>query len=85
MLGDHDNQISRDDYAIGFTLYCFNLTQDLSSGETLNLVKQRNLRIKIPFAKPLNTDGECYVVGRVRFDAVIKIDHSRTVLFDYNA
>ena len=66
MLGDHDNQISRDDYAIGFTLCCFNLTQDLSSGETLNLVKQRNLRIKIPLAKPLNTDGECYVVGRVR-------------------
>ena len=53
MLGDHGNQISRDDYSSGYTLYCFNLTPDLSSGETFNLIKQGNLRIEVQFTTAL--------------------------------
>lgn len=82
MLGDHGNQISRDDYPNGYTLYCFNLTPDLSSGENFSLIKKGNLRVEIQFASGLQQTVNVLLFGE--FDALVEIDYSRNVLFDYS-
>ena len=80
MLGDHGNQISRDDYSSGYTLYCFNLTPDLSSGKTFNLTKQGNLRIEVQFTTALQQTVN--VLAYAEFDALLEIDHSIKILLD---
>ena len=80
MLGDRGNQISRDDYSSGYTLYCFNLTPDLSSGKTFNLIKQGNLRIEVQFTTALQQTVN--VLAYAEFDALLEIDHSIKILLD---
>ena len=81
MIGDHGNQISRDYYANGYTLYCSNLTPDLSNGENFNLIKQGSLRVEAQLATPLVQTVNFMVYSE--FDSLIEIDHSRNILFDY--
>ena len=83
MFADHGNQISRDDYAGGYALHCFNLTPDLSNGESFNLIKHGNLRIEIQFATALPDPINVLVYGE--FDALIEIDNSRNILYDYTS
>jgi hypothetical protein len=81
---DEGNEVSRDDYGQGYTLFAFDLTPDLAEGgDHFNLIKQGNLRLEIQFAQPLpNTIN---VITYAEFENIIEIDKSRNVIFDYSA
>ena len=80
---DEGNDITRDEYGKGYTLFAFDLTQDLNDGTHYNLVKQGNLRLELHFAKPL--PETINVICYAEHDNIIEVDRSRNVIFDYAA
>lgn len=80
---DDGNQISRDDYAKGFTLFAFDLTPDLDDSGHFHLIRQGNLRLELHFSTALTETINAIVYAE--FDNVIEIDRARNVLFDYSA
>ena len=78
---DEGNQISRNDYAQGYTLFAFNITPDLDSDDHFTPVRSGPLRLELHFAKPLpNTIN---VIILVEFKNTIEVNKSRNILFDY--
>ena len=75
------NFIDRDDYANGYTLFAFDLTGDLCSGEHFNLVRSGNLRLSLLFGTALTTAVNCIVY--LEYQNIIEINKNRQILFDY--
>lgn len=82
MFKDVGNDISREEFELGYALYAFDLSPDLSSGQHFNLKKQGNLRLEMHFKKLL-VQGVNIVVY-AEFDNILEIDRARNVLFDYS-
>ena len=80
---DRGNQISRIEYAEGFTLFAFDLTPDLDQSGHFHLLRQGNLRLELHFKTAL--PQTINVIVYAEFDNVIEIDKARNVLFDYSA
>ena len=80
---DVGNNIDRDEYLQGYTLFAFDLTPDLNDGSHFNLVKQGNLRLELHFGRPL-PETICVIVY-AEYDNIIEVDRSRNVIFDYAA
>jgi hypothetical protein len=79
---DEGNQIHRDDYAKGYTLYAYDLTPDLGEDDHFNLIKEGNVRVDMKFGAVLpNTIN---VIVYAEFENIIEIDRSRNVIFDYS-
>jgi len=78
------NSISRDDYSIGFYLFAFDFTPDLSANCAghWNLVKHGSLRLEVRFEKPLITTINCIVYAE--FDNVLEIDSFRQIIIDFS-
>lgn len=83
MSRDQGNDISRDEYAKGYTLFAFDLTPDLSDAGHFQLVKHGNLRLELHFKTQLPVTVNAIVYAE--FDNIIEIDKARNVLFDYSA
>ena len=79
---DDGNDISREEYAHGYTLFAFDLTPDLDDSGHFHLVKTGNLRLELHFKQALDETINVIVYGE--FDNVIEIDRARNVLFDYS-
>ena len=79
---DDGNNISREEYANGYTLFAFDLTPDLDDSGHFHLVKTGNLRLELHFQRPLEETINVIVYGE--FDNVIEVDRARNVLFDYS-
>ena len=78
---DEGNDISREDYSGGYTLYAFDLTPDLAEEGHFNLTKDGSVRLDLKFAVGLpNTIN---VIAYAEFENVIEIDRNRNVIFDY--
>ena len=82
MHEDEGNDITREEFGEGYTLFAFDLTPDLCDGHS-NLIKTGNLRIEMQFTTSLRTTTN--IVVYAEFDNIIEIDRSRNVLFDYSA
>jgi hypothetical protein len=79
---DEDIEVNRDDYANGYTLFCFDLTPDL--GETVehfNLIKTGNVRLEVFFNKPVPATINVIVYGE--FQNVLEIDRNRNIFYDF--
>jgi hypothetical protein len=78
---DEGNDISREDYSGGYTLYAFDLTPDLAEEGHFNLSREGSVRVDLKFAVGLpNTIN---VIAYAEFENVIEIDRNRNVIFDY--
>ena len=82
MYHDTGHFISRDDYPNGYTLYCFDLSPDLNSGDHLNLIKKGNLRFEIRFAQPL--PQTVMVIAYAQFHNILEVDKQRNIMLEYN-
>ena len=80
---DEDIDVNRDEYANGYTLFCFDLTPDL--GETvehLNLIKSGNIRLVVYFAQPVPNTINAIVYGE--FQNVLEVDRNRNIFYDFS-
>lgn len=81
---DEGNDISREDYANGFCLYCFDLTADQSAhAGHWNLQRHGSLRAELRFKNALPGTVTCLVYAE--FDNIIEIDRHRNVLTDFTS
>ena len=79
---DSGNEISRDSYPAGHSLYAIDLTLDMSdSCFHFQLVKTGNTRLELHFATPLTETMN--VIIHAEFDNLLQIDRDRNVLADY--
>lgn len=80
---DTGNTVDREEFKDGNTLYCFDLTPDLSSsnGHHFNLAKKGNLRVEMGFEKVMPFTGNVIVYSE--FESIIEIDHERKITHDY--
>lgn len=80
---DEGNDITYADYPKGYTLYAFDISQDLSANEShWNLQKHGTVRLELRFAAPLPNAVNCIVFSE--FNNLIEIDKNRSVVVDYN-
>ena len=80
---DEGNQVSRDDYPSGYTLFAFNLAPDLDGEDHFTPAKSGPMRLELKFAKPLpNTIN---VILLAEFENTISVNKSRSILFDYTS
>ncbi|XP_071504964.1 uncharacterized protein F54H12.2-like [Diadema antillarum] len=78
---DVGNHVSREDYDRGYTLYAFDLSPDLSSGQHFNLKRQGNLRLELHFDE--NLGQGINIICYAEFVNILEIDRARNVIFDY--
>lgn len=78
--------ISLQEYKLGYALFGFNFSPDLSDGPIgsghYDLIKRGSLRIEAKFAEAL-TDAVVAIIY-VEFDSLIEINRDRVVTTDYN-
>ena len=77
------NGISREAYNNGYTIFCFDLTPDLSASEGthFNLVKNGSVRVDVRFEKPLEETVNCLLY--LEYDSILEIDSSRQIITDF--
>ena len=73
--------LNREEFALGHTLYAFDLTPDMCDGPHLNLQQQGNLRVELKFSKEL--EETLSVLIYAEFENIIEISKSRHVLCDF--
>lgn len=84
LMGENQgNDITRDEYAGGYTLFAFDLTPDLDDSGHFHLVKSGSLRLELHFKTQLPMTINAIVYAE--FDNVIEVDRARNVFFDYSA
>lgn len=71
------------DFALGYTLYAFDLSPSLVDGDQFELVKSGALRLELKFSDTLPNPVHVIVFGEL--DSMIEIDRSRQVLTDFSA
>ena len=81
LFHDTGNQINREDYESGYSLFAFDLSPDLSCGPHFNLVKRSNMRLELQFAAALTTTLSILVYAE--FQSLLEIDNTRNILIDY--
>lgn len=75
------NDISREDYSEGYTLFVFDISPDLCSGDHFNLLKTGELVLDLSFHENLNKTITLVVF--MEFDNMIEINATRKVFKDY--
>lgn len=83
LFQDTSLDITREEYANGYTLYGFDLTPDLSESGCFHLIKKGSIRLELKFASQIPTPVNCILYAE--FDSAIKIDKNRQVLVEHFA
>ena len=77
---DEGNNLTRDEFADGYTFFGFDITPDACDGDCFHLVRKGNLRIEIHFATALTHTVN--VVAYSEFEAVLEIDNYLQLLME---
>lgn len=78
---DEGNDISREDFGNGYSIYVFDLTPDLTENQSFNLARSGSVRLGMKFGTAL--EKTITVVAYAEFENIIEIDRSRNVVFDF--
>ena len=81
MDGDQSNNIDREDYKLGSTLFAFDLTPGQGDSGHFNLIRTGNVDVEIHFARASTTNQN--VILYAQFDNVMEIDKNRKLAFDF--
>lgn len=81
VFDDSGNDITRESFRKGFSLWAFDLTPDKDEGGHVHLIKEGNLRVDMKFAEALPATTTVLVYAE--FDNVIEIDRARNVTKDF--
>ena len=79
---DEGLDISRAEYADGYTLFAWDLTPDISERDHMNLHKEGTVRLDATFAAAL--PQSINVIVYAEFESVIEINRNRQVLTDFS-
>lgn len=82
MYKDTGNFISLEEFSQGYSIYCYDLSPDLNTGDHMNLVKKGNLRMEFRWNTAL-TDTVMILVY-AEYQNVLEVDKSRNIIFDYS-
>ena len=83
VLKDADIDISRKDYANGYTLFGWDLMPDPGEDDYFNLIKRGSLRLSVKFGEALPQTVN--VIVYAEFQNVLEIDRNGNVFYDYTA
>ena len=81
IFDDSGNDITRESYRKGFTIWAFDLSPDKEDSAHVHLIKEGNLRLDMKFAEAL--DDTTSVIVYAEFDNVIEIDRARNIIKDF--
>ena len=81
MDGDQSNNIDREDYKLGSTLFAFDLTPDQGDNGHFKLIRTGNVDVEIHFGQACTTNQN--VIVYAQFDNVLEIDKNRKLAFDF--
>lgn len=80
---DEGLDISREMYSKGYTLYCYDLTNDLAPDDNhFSLIKTASIRSEMTFGTALPETVN--VICLAEFENIIEIDKNRNIHFDYS-
>ena len=85
ILADTGHVIDRETFCDGYTLYCFDLTPDLSSscGQYVSLIKSGTVRVCVKFGASLASTINMLLY--CEYDNLIEITKDRQVIYDYKS
>jgi hypothetical protein len=75
------NNINRDEYSKGYTLFAFDLTADMCNGSHFNLNRNGNLRLSLEWRNPLPNVVTCIIY--MEYQNLIEINRNRQVICDF--
>ena len=79
---DDGNDISREEYKAGYTLFAYDLTPDMEDGDHNQLIKTGVVSLSLQFRQPLPSVTN--VVVYAEFENLVEIDRNRQVICDYS-
>jgi len=80
---DEGNDITRQDFNNGYTIYAFDFTPDMSENTSFNLTRSGSVRVSMKFGTALAKT--ITVLAYAEFQNIIELDISRAVVFDYGS
>ena len=81
IFDDNGNDITREGYRKGYSLWAFDLSPDKEDGDHVHLIKEGNLRLDMKFDVALPDTVSVFVYAE--FDNVIEIDRARNIVKDF--
>ena len=75
------NNINRDEYSKGYTLFAFDLTADMCNGSHFNLNRNGNLRLSLEWRTALPNVVTCIIY--MEYQNLIEINRNRQVICDF--
>ena len=80
---DDGNDVSRDEYKAGFTLFAYDLTPDMEESGHVQLIKQGLVSLGLKFREAIV--GAVNVIVYAEFENLIEVDKHRQIICDYSA
>jgi hypothetical protein len=78
---DWGNNITKEDFLNGYSIFVFDLSPDKCNDEHFNLIRKGNLRLKLTFKDATPHVINCYVY--MEYDNMLEITKNINVIFDY--